>query len=206
MIKKIIFTVATIVILVMSIYFARNTTQEQVAENAMATSTIITNATSSNEAEVVVGEEEYIESLVSVLPESFKGVEMTTHKSEYGFEITYPKSWTRDERDFSKGGTDEIVRYILNPAGDTDPIIIISIYNTDNKEVVKEFPHDIFIEVNGNKGINTVFDNGLISYSFIEDSKLYEVKVYHRTLNKLTYAGLHEDEMRWIVSTFKIVN
>ncbi len=211
MTKQPVLIIASVIILILAvIIFSKDTfTKTQLPEDIVSIPTV------TNEDEIVTIEEDSnispendVLDFVAPLPESLKGVEMTTYKSEFGFEITYPKSWTRDEINFSQRGTDEYVRYLfdIDTDEDSDPFITISISKTDLNEVIKEFPRDIFIEINGNKGVHTDFENGLNSYSFIEGDKYYSINVYSNTIfNKPTYAGLHEDEMNWIISTFKII-
>ncbi|MEY3784180.1 MAG: hypothetical protein RLZZ230_502 [Candidatus Parcubacteria bacterium] len=144
------------------------------------------------------------------LPESFKGVEMVTEKNEY-FEITLPKKWVLQERVPPAKRADEYMRYFISPNEQTNAIAItvgategLPIAEIDKNYIVEGY-NETLISVNGEFGVYTKGGEGVDSYDFVQDGKYYIMRVYlSEAPSKLAYAGLHEDEIRWIVSTFKI--
>jgi len=149
----------------------------------------------------------------TTLPASLKDVEMVTQKNEY-FEITFPKDMDYKEILPPAKRTDEYMGYGISPklssvAEMNGPTIGITVLKTDEKEF-DEANFDEgqeWIIVNGRKGIywDGSGNGGGDGYSFIKDGKYYTIDVHYNNEVHDKYTGMTEDEIRWIISTFKIV-
>ncbi len=214
--KKIIISMLIIsIITIITVFFwlrpQNNTTVQLVIPDATSTS-ITTEA---------VSEEEVIDLIVEK-PASFNGVEMVTYQSEYGFEITYPKEWQKNEfsrvpespnerEDFSYSFTPDFYvpeseRHLY---GDFDteqkrlnPAFWISVGDYYYKDTFSLHPEEgeEWYLINGHKSIYFTF-GGVHSYSFFENEKYYQIRINSRAIS---LSRSTDEEALWILSTFKI--
>ncbi len=172
-------------------------------QNNTAVQPVIPAATSTTATtETVVAEEEVI-NLVAEKPASFDGVEMVTYKSEYGFEITYPKEWAG--RLIPSGTSPAVTEYYIYPEEipyGPSPLFQISLYEQSLEEfMLEQYDKNLEkISINDLVGYkqDLNFDSSY-SYFFSKNGILYRLILSYADEYNVT-----EVEALWILSTFKI--
>lgn len=180
------------------------------------------------EEQLNLEQEEPIYELKVEKPASFAGVEMVTHKSEYGFEITYPKEWQKNESSGTRqiDGEKQFYYYSFTPSFSEESkrrygVNIEEMYNPAFSITVRENHDDTpdlyldpeYVEewwlINGRKSVYYSF-GGVDSYRFFENGKDYSVEIIRRAIRlsratdeEASWAG---EEALWILSTFKITD
>jgi hypothetical protein len=146
--------------------------------------------------------------ITAEMPESFKGVEMTTYRSEKaGYEITYPKSWKvipTPEEALDEGRIENYAIYPeIIPYG-PDPIINIYADQETLEQVLSRRGEDtsdlIKIVLNGIIGYKEPLDTRGMLYFFEKAGILY----YLVFINYPDY-NVSDAEAQWVLSTFKIL-
>lgn len=178
------------------------------------TSTAPTNTGSEN-----VIQEPSTGSLGAEKPESLTGVEVTTYRSQYGYDITYPLTWKAQSHDASleDGVLDTWTLTPVEPPEYLNPLVVIVVYDvaTDiyegmyagtgtNRTLLEPYPSQgrFWIDVKDIGRVYTTDSNeGVSVCNFLKEGRRY-----HITLNDtfLAKAGLSETELQWVLSTFKL--
>lgn len=153
--------------------------------------------------------------ITAELPESFNGVAMTTYKSPFGFEITFPKGWMSEERtidQFAYRVDGEIAQFLVSPTMnvttregvDYGPALSMMIIteNLSNKYRMSGYPPSGHVKINNLTWLYWTGEEGVTVYSLLANGKGYSIQINDRGLYDL---GTSMDEMLWILSTFKVL-
>ncbi len=166
------------------------------------------------------------------MPASFKDVEMTTHKSEYGFEVTYPKGWIfkdATESFYRKVSSHIFIRtFESSPYDNIWEVISVTVEDSGKDSLeqgLQEYINKGYdpsslkslseleeVNLNGNTGFKKV--RRQIKESLIEDFEgnapyyffLKNGKLYTIRYTYQPEQKITEEEALWVLSTFKIVN
>ncbi|MEK7094022.1 MAG: hypothetical protein AAB903_01630 [Patescibacteria group bacterium] len=153
---------------------------------------------------------------ISEIPQSLKGVEMTTYKSSYGYEITYPKRWViKDITNVFYKRT--LSTYMVMPEKINDPIVqdqvlTISVESktlksfrdevSEGKDIrIKSLNDLIPVAINGFNGFQKPFENQESFYYLESNKKLYSLHFHFDPSLRIS-----KEEALWVLSTFKIVD
>lgn len=152
-------------------------------------------------------------------PDSLSGVELTTHRSQYGYEVTHPSTWKVEEYGarLEVGVLNTWTLSPIEPPEHLNPLMVIVVYDvaTDIYEGMytgtgsgrillnpDATPGQTRVEWNGVRGTYKEGFGGVSAYDFLKDGRRYSIMLNDTLLFK---AGLSEAELEWVLSTFKIV-
>lgn len=141
---------------------------------------------------------------------------ITTYRSPYGYEISYPEGWIGDDITSVYYKKDALNVYMIKPQEVADPyvqdhIMTISVEEKTLENFKKEVDlgHDIRIEnfdelmpvsLNGLDGLYKPFENQESFYFFEKDGRLYSLHLhYDEAIN------INKQESLSVLSTFKIL-
>lgn len=149
-----------------------------------------------------------------VVMQNSNNIELTTHMSKFGIEITYPVSWDITEDTFTTVGqvSEKKDRIVLvpdttKPDFEVKPYLVITIKDTTEEiPIPDESLHEEYIIINGVRGIYSPGANGIDTYYFYKGERIFTIETVHVLKNLMTENEIKSNEILKAVSTFKIIN